>query len=99
MIPKKPDTGKTEDEFIHGAKLKDISSGEMPAQQTAASPINALEAMPKTFMLRLPLSLWASAKDKAADERKSLHAFILEAVYEKIERARRERANDTAVRY
>ena len=38
----------------------------------------------KTFLLRMPYSLWKEAKIKALNQNKTLHAFLLEAIKKEI---------------
>lgn len=61
---KKPAT--TPDDFVSGAKADAAARKEYTRD--------------KTFLLRIPAELHEQAREKAADERISLHEFILQAM-------------------
>jgi len=69
----KPEIKTDVDNFIKGAKAEAPVREELSGQKE------------KTFLLRLPRSLWKKAKQKAADSTNdiSLHDYILEAIEEK----------------
>ncbi len=58
---------KTPEDFISGAKAE-----QPPQKQTFTRD--------KTFLLRIPAELHELARGKAADQRVSLHEFILQAI-------------------
>ena len=78
------------DAFIKGAKAETIKEpvAEPPAQATAPAPAAEEELLKKdkTFLLRMPITLWSAAKDKAAKQKIPLHDYILLSVKEKTTR-------------
>ncbi len=65
------DRPKTPEDFVEKAKSTLEEKGN--------------EEKVKTFLLRLPYSLWKEAKMKAFEEDKTLHGFILEAIRRAVE--------------
>ncbi len=75
-MPMKTKKPETEEEFISAAKTekveKDLSELDFELRKD------------KTFLLRIPQKLHGLAKEKAANEKISLHDYILIALKEKV---------------